>query len=83
MTESPLRSRLQVQDRAVMKSVPKPRYKPVEAIEAQIEALESDAMRLAPDSDEHRRIMQEISRLRVYAEMKRWLGSPAQPRTLQ
>ena len=60
-----------------MRRIPKPLYKTVDAIEAQIESLELDALRLAADSEQHRRIMQEISRLRIYAEMKRWLTIPS------
>ena len=60
-----------------MKRIPTPTYKSVEEIEAQIEGLEFDAMRLAPDSEQSRIIMQQIARLRVYAEMKRWVAAPS------
>jgi hypothetical protein len=42
-----------------MKRIPKPLYKSVEEIEAQIEGLELDAIRAAPDSEEHREIMRD------------------------
>jgi hypothetical protein len=60
-----------------MKRIPKAIYKSVADLEAHIEALEIEAVRLPPDAEQHRQIMQEIARLRVYADMERWLTPPS------
>jgi hypothetical protein len=44
-------------------------------LEARIAQRMDDALRLRPDSAEHRSIMKEISRLRIYADAKRWMLS--------
>jgi hypothetical protein len=47
-----------------------------DAIEARIKERESDALWLPPHSAEHRSIMKEIAKLRIYAEAKQWISSP-------
>ena len=42
-------------------------------LEARIARRIDDALDLQPDSAEHRKIMKEISRLRIYADVKRWV----------
>lgn len=42
-------------------------------LEARIARRIDDALDLRPDSPEHRKIMKEISRLRIYADAKRWM----------
>jgi hypothetical protein len=60
-----------------VKRVPKAIYLSVTEIEQRIRERESVALRLSPATPEHRRIMQEIARLRIYAEAKRWLNGPS------
>lgn len=59
-----------------MKRLPKIVYRTAEQIETCIAEREDAAMKFAPDSSEHRAIMQEIAKLRLYAEAKRWLSNP-------
>ena len=59
-----------------MKQIPKALYQTADEIQERIRERQEDAMWLRPDSDEHRQIRQEISRLRIYAEAKRWLAGP-------
>jgi hypothetical protein len=59
-----------------MKRVPKAIYMTAGELEQRIRERESDALRLPPNTIEHREIMQEIARLRIYAEAKRWLAGP-------
>ena len=39
----------------------------------------NDALSLRPESAEHRKIMKEISKLRLYADARRWIGSRPKP----
>lgn len=55
---------------------PRAIYQTPAEIEENIRQREIDAMRIPPDSDEHRNIMQQIAKLRIYAEAKRWLAGP-------
>jgi hypothetical protein len=59
-----------------MKSISKTIYQTPEEIEERIRQRELDAMRLGPETDEHRKIMREIAQLRIYADAKRWLAGP-------
>ena len=59
-----------------MKRLPKATYQTPSEIEDRIRQREFDALQLRPDTDEHREIMREIARLRIYAEAKRWLSGP-------
>jgi hypothetical protein len=59
-----------------MKRIPKAIYQTADELDARIRAHEDDAMKLSPETDEHRAIMKEIAQLRVYAEAKRWIASP-------
>jgi hypothetical protein len=56
-----------------MRSITKGIYLSADELEVEIEILESEALRMPPDSEQHRQLMQDISKLRVYADMKRWL----------
>jgi hypothetical protein len=60
-----------------MKRIPKAIYLTPDEIEMRIAARENDALTLSPDTDAHRAIMKEIAQLRLYAEAKRWMASPA------
>ena len=60
-----------------MKRIPKAIYQTAEEIEMRIAALETDALRLSPDTDAHRALMKDIARLRIYAEAKRLLAAPS------
>jgi hypothetical protein len=60
-----------------MKRLPRPIYQTPSEIEDRIRQREFDALRLRPDTDEHREIMREIARLRIYADAKRWLSGPS------
>ena len=51
-----------------------------ETIRATRERMD-DAMLLPPETEEHRRIMKEIARLRVYADAKRWLAGSTKQNT--
>jgi hypothetical protein len=59
-----------------MRKVPKTIYQTPADIEERIRRLEADSMNLRADTDEHRHVMQEISKLRIYADAKRWLAGP-------
>jgi len=63
-----------------MRAIPKAVYQTPAEIEERIRKLEADTMRIRADSNEHRQIMQEISKLRIHADAKRWLASPASSR---
>jgi hypothetical protein len=63
-----------------MKRIPKVIYQTAEEIEARIRELENSALHLRPDQAEHRAIMQEIGKLRIYADAKRWLAGPERKR---
>jgi hypothetical protein len=58
-----------------MRKVPATVYLNPSEIEALIRDREADAADLA-DGDERRAIQQEIARLRLYADAKRWIESP-------
>lgn len=58
-----------------MKRIPTALYTSVDEIEAKIEALQFEAIGVPPGTKEHRNITRDIARLRVHAEMKRWLTS--------
>ena len=60
-----------------MKRIPQAIYHTPAEIEEDIRQREIEAMRIPPDSDEHREIMQEIAKLRIYADAKRWINGPA------
>jgi len=59
-----------------MKRVPKAVYLTADQIEERIRGLETSALQLRADQNEHREIMQEIAKLRIYADAKRWIDSP-------
>jgi hypothetical protein len=59
-----------------MKRIPQAIYQTADEIEERIRQREFAAMQLRPDTDEHREIMKEIARLRIYADAKRWLTGP-------
>jgi hypothetical protein len=42
-------------------------------LEAHIRERMDDALLIPPNTTEHREIMQEIAKLRIYADAKRWL----------
>lgn len=60
-----------------MRRIPKAIYQSADEIEERIRQREFDVMTLRPDTEEHRKIMKEISQLRIYAEAKRWLSGPS------
>jgi hypothetical protein len=60
-----------------MRRIPKATYQTPEHIEARIAERMNDALSFPPDSAEHRALMQEISKLKIYAEAKRWIARPA------
>lgn len=62
---------------ALMRRLPKAIYQTSSEIEERIRQREFDAMRLRPNTDEHREIMKEIARLRIYADAKRWFTGPS------
>jgi hypothetical protein len=63
---------------SVVKGIPKAIYQSANEIEMRIGELEFEAMKLRADTDQHRMIMQDIAKLRIYADAKRWLaGSKA------
>ena len=59
-----------------MKRIPKAIYESVAEIEERIRLLELDALDRSPNTSEHRKIMKEIAKLRIYADAKRWLAGP-------
>jgi hypothetical protein len=59
-----------------MHRIPKAIYRTPVEIEEQIRQLESNTMRVRADTEEHRKIMQDIAKLRIYADAKRWMASP-------
>jgi hypothetical protein len=71
------RSHLRPARRSVMKRIQTFIYQTPDEIEERIRQREADALQLRPDTDEHRKIMQEIARLRIYADTKRWLAGPS------
>jgi hypothetical protein len=60
-----------------MKRIPRIIYQTADEIDARVQQLEFDALDFQPDTNEHRRIMREIAKLRVYADVKRWLSASA------
>ena len=42
-------------------------------LDARMVQCMNDAMRLHPDSTEHRQIMKEIARLRLRSDVRRWI----------
>jgi hypothetical protein len=64
-----------------MKRIPIAIYSSADEIEATIRQLETDALALPPDSDQHRHLMQQISKFRIYADTKRWLAGPSSSQT--
>jgi hypothetical protein len=59
-----------------MQKLPKAIYQTPAQIEERVRMLESKAMDLRSQSAEHRQIMQDIAKLRIYADAKRWLAGP-------
>jgi hypothetical protein len=59
-----------------MKRIPKAIYQSPAEIEARIRKLETDAMDLRAETDDHRMVRQEIAKLRIYADAKRSLAGP-------
>jgi hypothetical protein len=57
-----------------MKRIPRAIYRTPAEIEERIRQRMDEALFFSPTSDEHRAIMQEIARLRIYADAKRWLN---------
>lgn len=64
-----------------MKRIPKVIYKTPEEIDARIEQLLNEALSFPPSSDETRRRMHEIAKLRIYADAKRWMRGSCGYRT--
>jgi len=58
-----------------MKRIPKVIYQTPVEIDERVRELELNAERLSPNSEEHRNIMKEIAKLRIYADAKRWFKS--------
>ena len=58
-----------------MKPIPRASYQTPAEIDERVRKLESKANRLGPDSEEHRNLMKEIAKLRIYADAKRWFNS--------
>ena len=58
-----------------MKPIPRVIYQTPAEIEERVRRLELNAMRLKRDSEEHRNIIKEIAKLRIYADAKRWFKS--------
>jgi hypothetical protein len=65
-----------MQEGNAMKRIPQAIYQTADEIQERIRQREFAAMQFRPDTDEHREIMKEIARLRIYAEAKRWLTGP-------
>jgi hypothetical protein len=63
-----------------MKRIPIAIYSSSDEIEAIIRQLETDALALPPDSEQHRNIMKQIAKFRVYADAKRWLSPSTETR---
>ena len=67
-----------------MKRLPRTLYESAESadeIEERIQQRELDSRQVPSDTNEHRRIMREIAKLRMRADVKRWLwGGPAKRR---
>lgn len=59
---------------APIKRIPIAIYSSADEIDAIIRQLETDALDLSSESEQHRKIMQQIAKFRVYAEAKRWLS---------
>lgn len=62
-----------------MRRIPIVIYQTPAEIEDRIRELEIQALDLHVESAEHRQIMQDIAKLRIYADAKRWLTGPAKP----
>jgi hypothetical protein len=63
-----------------MRRIPKAIYQTPAELEARIRQRMDEALLLSPASEAHREIMKEIAQLRIYADAKRWLGGPSNPR---
>ena len=61
-----------------MKRIPIAIYSSPDEIEAIIRQLETDALALPPDSEQHRNIMKQIAKFCVYADAKRRLSPSAE-----
>jgi hypothetical protein len=59
-----------------VRKVPSAIYQTPDQLEARIRERMDDAMLLPPDTDEHRQIMKEIAKLRIYVDAKRWIEGP-------
>ena len=59
-----------------MRKKPKPIYRTPAELEEYIRERMDEALLIPPDTDEHREIMKEIAKLRIYADAKRWIESP-------
>jgi hypothetical protein len=62
----------------LMRRIPKAIYKSPAELEARIRQRMDEAMLLSPRTEEHREIMKEIAKLRIYAKAKRWIKWPGQ-----
>ena len=58
-----------------MRKIPKAIYLTPDEIEQQIKDLQADADAV-PDGPQRQEILKEIAQLRMYADAKRWIGSP-------
>jgi hypothetical protein len=59
-----------------MKAIPKATYQTPEQLAERIKNRELEAA-LLPPGDARQSILIEVAKLRAYADMKRWLASPA------
>lgn len=61
-----------------MKHIPKAVYQTPEELDQRIKEREADAAVLPPGAT-RQSVLKEIAQLRVYASVKRWVGSAPQP----
>ncbi|RYG28273.1 MAG: hypothetical protein EON93_18880 [Burkholderiales bacterium] len=59
-----------------MRRIPKAIYQSVEELDNVIALREADAASLQPGPS-RQSILKEVAQLRAYADMKRWIASPA------
>ena len=63
-----------------MKRIPVATYSTADEIDAIIRRLETDALSLPPDSEQHQTMMMQIAKYRLYADAKRWLAPSLEKR---
>jgi hypothetical protein len=57
-----------------VKKIPTPTYQTVEELDQRIRVREAEALRLPPGKA-RQSLLKEVSQLRAYADIKRWIAS--------